>query len=212
MPCWFSTTNDYRASRTKGRCIMNEIWKDIPTFEGYYQISNLGHVKSFVKSKKHYGETSHLLNPSISSSGYKEVTLYKSPKCRKKFLVHKLVAEVFLDNPCNYPCVNHKDENKLNNCADNLEWCSYSYNNGYGTARIRSRITKSRPVAQYTLEGIWVATYVTPSIAADMIGCDRHRISDCCNGKTASALGYLWEWCYFIQTYKGTSSPESHES
>lgn len=191
---------------------MKEIWKDIPNFEGLYQISNLGRIKSFVKSTKHHGEVSHLLTPSIADNGYEQVTLYKSPKCRKKFSVHKLVAETFLDNPDNLPCVNHKDENKLNNNVDNLEWCSYAYNNNYGTAKIRARITKSHPVTQYTLEGIWVATYVSPSIAAEMIGCDRHRITDCCNGKTHSALGYLWEWCHFIQTYKGTSSPESHES
>lgn len=178
---------------------MQEIWKDVPNYDGLYQISNFGRVKSFNFSRKHFNQNYHFLKPNISNNGYEQVTLYNKSRERHKYLVHKLVAEAFLSNPHNYPCVNHKDENKLNNSVDNLEWCTYKHNNNYGTARIRARITKSRPVSQYTLEGIWIASYVSPSIAADIIGCDRHRITDCCNGKTSSALGYLWEWNYLTQ-------------
>jgi hypothetical protein len=191
---------------------MQEIWKDVPDFNGLYKISNLGNVKSFNKSNRHYGQEFHLLKPTLVSNGYYQVTLYDSQKKKHKYQVHKLVAELFIDNPNNYPCVNHKDENKLNNIVDNLEWCTYSYNNSYGTAKLRMRITKSRPVSQYTLEGIWIASYVSPSIAADLLKCDRHRITECCNGKTASALGYLWEWNYFVQNHITGSLSDRHES
>ena len=178
---------------------MEEIWKDIPGYEGLYQVSSLGRIKSFNDSKKYYGKPFHYLHPTISTKGYAQVTFYDKNKTRHKTTVHRLVATMFIDNPYNYPCINHKDENKLNNRVDNLEWCTYKHNNNYGTARLRARITKSRPVSQYTLEGIWIASYATPSIAADLLKCDRHRITDCCSGKTSSALGYLWEWNYLDQ-------------
>lgn len=101
---------------------MNEIWKDIKGFEGKYQVSNFGNVKSFSRGE-------HLLRLN-GGKKYIQVILCKNGKTYAK-LVHRLVADAFISNPNNFPCVNHKDENPKNNCVDNLEWCSYRYNNVY---------------------------------------------------------------------------------
>ena len=100
-----------------------EIWKDISGYPNY-QISNLGRVWS--KKRQIY------LKQFKNNSGYSQVTLSAiNGKCKRE-LVHRLVALTFVDNPNNYPCVNHKDENKENNTASNLEWCDRSYNINYG--------------------------------------------------------------------------------
>lgn len=172
---------------------MQEIWKDIPGFVGLYQVSNLGNIKSFVKSTKHQNQ-SHLLKQYVNNSGYRYVQLYLEKGKRKHFLVHKLVAMAFLENPNNYLCVNHKDENKLNNCVDNLEYCTYQYNNAYGTAKIRTFISKSKPVQQLTLDGVWLATYHSPATAAKLLNVSRTAIIDCCNGKKDFSFGYKWQY------------------
>lgn len=108
---------------------MTEIFKSI----GYkdYSVSNLGNVKN--------EKTGRILKQFISSGGYKQVRLGFNEETGKQYvpLVHKLVAVAFVSNPNNYPIINHKDENKLNNHSDNLEWCDYMYNINYGTANIR---------------------------------------------------------------------------
>ena len=114
---------------------MTEIWKDIVGYEGLYQVSNLGNVKRLKGYKgrgKGYIVEEHLIKPSINSNGYQNVVLCKNGKT-KTFTMHRLVAIAFLDNSEKLPQVNHKDENKLNNCVDNLEWCDRVYNNNYGT-------------------------------------------------------------------------------
>ena len=114
---------------------MTEIWKDIVGYEGLYQVSNLGNVKRLKGYKgrgKGYIVEEHLIQPSINSRGYQNVILCKNGKT-KTFTMHRLVAIAFLDNSDNFPQVNHKDENELNNCVDNLEWCDSKYNNNYGT-------------------------------------------------------------------------------
>ena len=117
---------------------MKEIWKDIKGYEDCYEISNLGRVRSkhrkvlqFCKGvKTEFTYKGVLLKPQLINSGYYVVSLYKS-SIQKKFLVHRLVAEAHLDNSNNLTQINHKDEDKLNNCADNLEWCSVNYNMTY---------------------------------------------------------------------------------
>lgn len=172
---------------------MNEIWKDIEGFEGYYQISNLGRVKSFCQPTQYRKPKEHILKPSISNTGYCQVTLYKDTK-RKKFLVHRLVAFAFVPNPNDYPHINHKDENKLNNSAENLEWCTALYNNRYGTAKIRSIETRRKPVEQLTLDGTSIAKYYSIKVASDLLGFDRTRIQKCCNNGGVG-YGYYWRYC-----------------
>ena len=112
---------------------MKEEWKDIKGYEGLYQISSFGRVKSLNYMHK---SVSKYLSLAIMSSGYVYVLLYKEGK-RKMYRVHRLVAEAFIPNPNNYKEVNHKDENKQNNRVDNLEWCTRNYNHNYGTLKER---------------------------------------------------------------------------
>lgn len=110
---------------------MQEIWKDIKNFEGLYQISNLGNIKSL-----HYRNSNNekIMSPKLIGRGYLSIGLRNKSK-KKNFLIHRLVANAFIPNPDNLQQVNHKDENKLNNCVDNLEWCNNSYNNTYGARK-----------------------------------------------------------------------------
>lgn len=115
----------------------NVIWKDIKGYEGIYQISNYGEVLRL----KSFDSRGHLRNSKIlkqfkTKDGYMQLGLHKNG-IETKFLVHRLVAETFLDNPYNLSEVNHKDENKQNNCISNLEWCCHQYNTNYGTTQIR---------------------------------------------------------------------------
>ena len=112
---------------------MREEWKDIKGYEGKYQVSNLGRVYSFYKKD--------CLKPGKNTWGYLYVSLSKEGKA-KPYTVHKLVALHFIPNPNNYKEINHKDENKENNCASNLEWCNKKYNNNYGTRNKRMAETR----------------------------------------------------------------------
>ena len=103
-----------------------EIWKDITGYESLYQISNKGRIKSlqrFVTSKNGSKQLikEKIRKTSVTTAGYEYVVLSSNGKC-KTLLIHRLVAESFIPNPNNLECVNHKDENKSNNCVDNLEW------------------------------------------------------------------------------------------
>lgn len=171
---------------------MKEVWKDIPQYEGMYQISNLGRIKSFRRSTKHYWQDEYILKPSIANNGYCQVTLYRDA-VRKKFLVHRLVAEAFIPNPGNLPQVNHKDENPLNNAASNLEWCTAEYNNAYGTARIRITDTKSQSVEQLTVDGRVIAIYRSARIACEMLGVTKSSLGYALRNGT-NCKGYFWRY------------------
>lgn len=110
---------------------MDEIFEDIKGYEGKYQISNLGRVKSLPRKVKQsngyeYNIKERFLKISLHLNGYSGITLNSNGK--KRFLIHRLVAEHFIENPNNLPQVNHKDLDKTNNKKDNLEWCTKSYN------------------------------------------------------------------------------------
>lgn len=109
-----------------------EIWRDIPGYEGYYQVSNLGEVRSLPRYKKEKSGRKYLMNgkilkQSFTSTGYKKVELQINNE-RKTYKTHRLVAKAFLVNTYNKPHVNHKDGNPLNNVVDNLEWCTQKEN------------------------------------------------------------------------------------
>ena len=164
---------------------MKEEWRDIKDYEGLYQISNLGRVKSlnYNRTKKE-----KILKPR-NSQGYLHVTLVKNSKC-KGFTVHRLVAMHFIENPNNYPEVNHKDENKQNNKVENLEWCTDKYNKNYGTRTQRasesrkgkckgSKNERSRKVQCITTG----KKFNTIKEAAEYYYVNYKHISTCCRGK-----------------------------
>ena len=120
----------------------NVVWRDVKGYEGIYQISNYGEVIRLMSydSRGHL-RNSKILKQSKNKYGYLQLGLHKDGK-EKKYLVHRLVAENFIDNPNNYPEINHKDENKQNNSASNLEWCDRIYNVNYGNAQIKRVVTR----------------------------------------------------------------------
>lgn len=122
---------------------MEEIWKDVPEYEGLYQVNQFGDVFSFHTNKK--------LKWSLSSDGYKQYIFYKSGK-KKCVFAHKLVALAFIPNPENLPLVNHKDEDKLNCFVDNLEWCTYQYNTNYNGNRSSQAIFQNRSKTIYVYD------------------------------------------------------------
>ena len=109
-----------------------EKWKPINGYEGLYEVSIYGNVKSFHKDKN--GKSMKLCIQKNNHTNYKALILVDAEGIKKSFRVHRLVAEAFIDNPNNYNYINHKDENKLNNKANNLEWCTPYYNTHYGNS------------------------------------------------------------------------------
>lgn len=171
-----------------------EIWKDIPGYEGFYQASNLGRVKSVTRiiTDKHgilrklYGT---ILHQYIGTNKYYQVNLSVNGKMKTE-KVHKLIGLAFLpkENPT-YE-INHKDENKLNNKANNLEWCSRSYNMLYND-NFKKLYKK---VYKMSLENKFLQSYESLKDAANKNNCEKSGISACCNGKIKTYKGYIWKY------------------
>ena len=124
---------------------MIEEWRPIVGYEGLYEVSNTGQVRSLdmylkCKGKSYRLQKGKVLSPVKNKDGYLLVNLHCNGKIQHK-TIHRLAAQAFIPNPDNLPEVNHKDEDKTNNSVDNLEWCDRSYNNNYGTTNIRRRET-----------------------------------------------------------------------
>ena len=169
-----------------------EEWRDIKGYEGDYQVSSYGRIRSL----KH-GE-GRILHPGVDNKGYMVARLRKKG-VQKTFKVHRLVAKTFLENPNNYPCINHKDEDKQNNDVKNLEWCTYKYNNTYGTRLKKIAGKNSVKVKCITTGEIFEAV----KNARDKYNIKgMSTISECCTGKRKSAgkhpiTGEKLEWEYY---------------
>ena len=198
--------------------MMVEKWVNIENHPSYF-ISNFGRVFSKKSNKV-------MKNRVVSKNGYQQITLDNS-----QLLVHRLVAQAFIPNPNNLPCVNHKDENPGNNDFRNLEWCTYKYNSNYGTNPIRhskkmldrydndpdwksdciKRLAeiqkkKRKRVVQLDKFNNYLKTYES-SYATEKDGHLSVHVCDCANGKRKTHHGYKWIWeCDYLDMTGGALS------
>ena len=152
--------------------MVKEIWKSTQGFK----VSNKGSVKN---------NSNRELSLELTRNGYLRVT-----KNNKHYLVHRLVAQAFIPNPDNLPCVNHKNEDRTDNRVENLEWCTYSYNINYGSRNSKM----SKKVNQLTLEGELVKVFDSIREASRYTGIPAPNILNCCKGNLNKTHGF--KWCY----------------
>lgn len=180
---------------------MDEIWKDVVDYEGLYKVSSFGRVKRVeskvktclknlngVKIVKERIKTPIIINKYYSVHLCKEG---KTQQCR----IHRLVAKAFIPNPKNFPQINHKDENKLNNRVENLEWCSSKYNQNYGSRsykRIHSNTKEIAKINPNTMEV--VELYFSLMEASRKNNISFKAISRCANGKSKTSGGFIWKY------------------
>lgn len=161
----------------------NEIWKDIKGYEGLYQVSNMGRIKSSHNRKS-------FIKGRLIQKGYLQVALCSKNK-REYKLIHRLVAEAFIENPSNLPQVNHKNEDKTLNIVENLEWCSNEYNHNYGTRNIRVGIANSKKIDQIDI--ITGQVIKTWNSSVECFNNGFHHVSDVVNGKRKQDKGYIFK-------------------
>lgn len=187
-------------------CLENEEWRDIHGYEGLYQVSSFGRIKRLkgVTARKNGYKIpipERILNGSKNYYGYKQISLSKNRE-KKRFMIHRLVATAFISNPEEFPIINHKDENKINNHVDNLEWCSYAYNNTYGGLTQRRNATKKerhslcKPVQQYSLDGKFLREYYSIKEASEVLNLSDTTISLICNCYKGMVTcgGFQWKF------------------
>ena len=152
--------------------------KDIKGYEGLYAITPEGEVWSY-RGKK-------FLTPGVNNKGYLIVCLRKDGQ-NKMYKIHRLVAEAYLPNPENLPQINHRDENKANNCLQNLEWCDAKYNINYGTRNDKIK----KPILQYDLDGNFIREW---KCAYDVGKEVQANIVNCLKGRCKTAYNYIWKY------------------
>lgn len=180
--------------------IEGEEWRDVRGYEKILSISNYGRLKrkehlSYNKRLKtdcKYGAKIYRCNK--SGNGYYNLAICVGGNKKVNFVIHRLVAEAFILNPNNYPFINHRDENTVNNCVSNLEWCTPKYNSNYGTSKKRIRLNRiennySSPVVLYTYEGEIIESYETLKDAAIKNHISRALVYQCCENIITNARG-----------------------
>lgn len=190
-------------------------WKDVIGFEGLYQVSDDGRVRSLPRLKicgfngKQSVQKGRILKPGHTNHGYAFVNLVKDGKSKPHY-IHRLVAQAFIPNPLNLPYVNHKDENPKNNAVWNLEWCTPKYNANYGTAKERAaEAVRANNPSIYNTPVTNITTgeqFNSISEACDFYGFSnskRDTIKRCCEGQYATVEGYNWKYTH-DEDYKPT--------
>lgn len=172
---------------------MIEVWKDIPNYEGLYQVSNLGRIRNCPNKPGAWNKEAIIIKTMLNTYGYPMFSLCKNGK-RKTGLVHRCVAEAFIPNPQNLPQINHKDEDKTNNRVDNLEWCDCQYNNTYGTRIDRAIKKTNKAVCQYDLDGNFIKKWDSLSQINKELGFLQGNISSCCHGRYKTMYNYIWKY------------------
>lgn len=159
-----------------------EIWKTIKGFENY-QVSNHGRIKRNEK----------ILKPIKSRNGYLHIFLYSKGKS-KQLLVHRIVANAFIENKNNFKEINHIDGNKQNNAIDNLEWCTRKENVHHFLNANKLNNTKPKAVIQYDLNGNKINEYESIRKASKITKIEAHNIIYCCKGQKETASNYIWKY------------------
>lgn len=190
-----------------------EIWKDIIGYEGLYQVSNMGRVKSLERNDYccHHRTEKILKERNRNKKGYKMVALYKGNK--KEFSIHRLVAQAFIPNPENKPCIDHIDTNPSNNRVENLRWVTAKENQNNPLTIKKQRLAnignknpmygkcsklnhKSKPILQFTLDGKLVRKWDSAMDVKRELGFNQRNISSCCRGERKTANNYKWHYHY----------------
>lgn len=177
-----------------------EVWKNIEDSKTY-QVSNYGRVKSLERRVKTRGASTRLLPSCILReriyAGYYRVDVIIGDK-HKLVSVHRLVGKAFIANPNGFQVINHKNENKLDNRAINLEWCTTIYNINYGTGKNRAAMKKieqyGKRICQYTKEGELVMTYLSATVVEKQTGFRYQGVWSACTGRQLTFQGYIWRY------------------
>lgn len=160
---------------------MEEIWRDIEGYEGLYQVSDLGRVKSLY--------TNRILKGSKDAKGYLIVKLCKN-SIKSNKTIHRLVAQAFIPNPENKPQVNHIDENKTNNMVSNLNWMTSKENNNHGTRTQRI----SKPIKAIDIATSEYNIYCSIRECARQLGLNPSHITSVLKGRYKQTGGYTFKY------------------
>lgn len=174
------------------------MWKDIAGYEGMYQISNYGNVRSLdrITYNKNGSKINRVGKPkakTIDNLGYYHVRLSKDSKT-DTFRIHRLVAEAFIENPNGYKYINHKNEDKLDNSVDNLEWCSAKYNLEYSNNTRKAANSNKKPILQYSLDSQLIKEWSSMKEIEIHLGFLHGNIGKCCRGESKQSYGYIWRY------------------
>lgn len=195
--------NNYKKALVQD--LQGEVWKEVKGYEGLYQVSNFGRVKSLLRFNNYYNaiykeqkkriQKERLLNIRKTPRGYLQVCLTANSLSNNK-LVHRLVAEAFIPNPLNKPQVNHIDGNKENNKVSNLEWMTSQENNKHAHKIGLNKSHNKRKVNQYDLDWNYIKTWnsITDFLKETNLNLKNSGITSCCKGKQRTAYGYKWKY------------------